>query len=152
MSNLLLTVLLVISVAASAQSFDRITFSKFDKPKDFALLDTVKSLLLTGNYSKFISGEKEVYPAKGGNNHFAAVNKLLNKLSRNGSDDISQCFYPRHSINFYKGGKLVKYVLICFECYGLRFSDERWITRVRDEKKRMALMDELKAYFTLEEF
>jgi hypothetical protein len=142
---------LLFSVALLAQNgADRITFSRFDKPKDFALLDTVKSLVALGKYQQCISEEKEVYNKADKNNSFSAVKKLLNKLSRNGTEDISQCFYPRHSINFYNNGKLVKYVLICFECNGIRFSDERWMTNVKDEQKRIKLMDELRSQFATE--
>lgn len=131
---------------------DRITFSKFDKPRDLALLDSVKSTLVPGNYSAFISGEKEVYKSGAKTSKFFDVKKIISRLSNNGSDDISQCFYPQHSINFYKSGKIIKYVLICFDCYGLRFSDERWTTKVRNEKKRIDLMSELKAHFLSEGF
>ena len=148
MRILLSVFLLTMSFAVLAQGgADRITFAYFNNPKDLALLDTVKSLVSTGKYGQFISGEVEVYNRQSDNKNFSAIKKTLNKLSANGTDDISQCFYPRHSINFYKNGKIVKYVLICFECYGLRFSDERWLTKVKDEDKRIKLMDELKAHF-----
>lgn len=141
--------LVITSFTTSAQDgADRITISKFDKPKDIALLDTIKNLLLTGAYTQFISEEKEIYNKASKTNNFSDVKKLLNKLSSNGSEDVSQCFYPRHSINYYKDGRLIKYVLICFECYGVRFSDERWVTRVGNEQKRIKLMDELKAHFS----
>ena len=131
----------------SQDGADRITFSKFDKPKDLALIDTVKGLLLAGSYGSFISEEKEVYNKASATRNFSAVKNILQNLSNNGSDDISECFYPQHSINFYKGDKIVKYVLICFDCYGVRFSDERWITKVRNEKKRIDLMQELRTHF-----
>lgn len=153
MRYLLTAFLLLFTVTLFAQSgADRITFSRFDKPKDLALLDTVKSLVAFGKYQQFISEEREVYNKDSKTKQFSAVKKLLNKISTNGTDDISQCFYPRHSINFYKGEKLVKYILICFECYGVRFSDERWVTNVKNEEKRIKLMDELKTYFTAEGF
>jgi hypothetical protein len=142
----------VFFVASAQDGADRITFSRFNKPKDLALLDTVKSLLALGKYNAFISEEKEVYNKTSNTNKFSDVKKLLTKISNNGSDDISQCFYPLHSINFYKNGRIVKYVLICFDCYGLRFSDERWITKVGNEKKRMDLMEQLKKYFIAEGF
>jgi hypothetical protein len=148
MRYLLAALLFFISIASFAQGdAERITFSRFDKPKDLALLDTVKQMLFWGNYGKFISNEREVFVKGSKTKDFSAIKKLLNKLSSNGSDDISECFYPRHSINFYKGGKIVDYVLICFECEGIRFSDERWITNVKSDEKRIALMKQLKEYF-----
>ena len=141
--------LFMIFLSSSAQDgADRITFSKFDKPKDIALLDTVKKMLAEEMYGQFISEEKEVYNKASKTDSFRVVENLLQKLSKNGSDDVSQCFYPQHSINFYKKGRIVKFVLVCFDCYGVRFSDERWVTKVKDEKKRLSLMDELKAYFS----
>jgi len=126
---------------------DSITFSNFNKPHDVALLDTVKQTLVWNNYKNFISDEKTVFSKRDKAKDFSSISKLLKKLSSNGTDDISKCFYPHHSINYYKEGKIVKYVLICFECEGVRFSDERWITKVKNEQKRMAMMKELKAYF-----
>ena len=153
MKYLLVVLIFISSLCVVAQDgADRITFSKFDKPRDLALLDSVKSTLVPGNYGSFISEEKEVYNKTSKATKFSDVKRILNKLSNNGSDDISQCFYPQHSINFYKGGKLIKYVLICFDCYGLRFSDERWVTKVGSEKKRIDLMGELKAHFLSEGF
>ena len=150
MRYLFILLFFFVSSGSFAQSYDRITLSKFDKPNDLALLDTVKQLLKTGGYGKFISSEQEVYNKSAKTNDFNSVKSLLKKLSSNGTDDISKCFYPRHSVNFYQGNAIVKYVLICFECEGLRFSDERWITNEKDENKQIKVMNELKEEFTKE--
>jgi hypothetical protein len=72
---------------------------------------------------------------------------LLKKLRANGSEDINKCFIPRHIIQLYNGDELVYSVLVCFECGGIRFSNETKTTGIKSAAKREALMKQLKALF-----
>lgn len=141
--SFLVSILLVINV--SAQGFNRVTISRFDKPNDKPLIDTLKNYLEKPGYNRFISEEVEL--TRSGANDLKMLNKLVGSIRSNGSDDISKCFYPRHSINYYKDGQLVKYVLVCFECEGVRFSEQRRLTPVKNVVKRENQMEELQTIF-----
>ncbi|MBL7739862.1 MAG: hypothetical protein JNK14_11615 [Chitinophagaceae bacterium] len=72
---------------------------------------------------------------------------LVSRIKSNGTEDVAKCFIPRHSINFYKGGKIVRYLLVCFECDGVRFSDEPSKTFIKSVNARDRQMTELKKLF-----
>lgn len=141
-----LFVFLLVGTASMAQNYDKVTIARFKRPDDKPLVDTLKNLLNTPRYQDFIADEVDVYPAKSKNN-FSALKSLLSQIRKNGSDDISRCFIPRHVVNYYKNGKVVDYALICFECEGIRFSDERRLTAVKNEKKRETQMKKLEELF-----
>ncbi len=78
----------------------------------------------------------------------AALLTLIKKLKANGTDDINKCFIPRHCITLLNGEKVVYRVLVCFECNGIRFSNEKETTGIKSVEKRDKLMMELNKQFT----
>jgi hypothetical protein len=72
---------------------------------------------------------------------------ILQQLKSNGSEDVNKCFIPRHIVQVYSGDKLLYQALICFECDGIRFSNQPKTTPVKSVKKREQLMAELKTLF-----
>jgi hypothetical protein len=127
--------------------YDSITISRStieDKWYEAVWPDTVKSQ----RFHHYIKDEKTVWvkPAKAGK-VLPAVLSLSQRIRSNGTGDISKCFIPRHSINFYKGGKIVRYLLVCFECDGVRFSDEPAKAFIKSIETRDKQMSELKKLF-----
>ncbi|NOT49647.1 MAG: hypothetical protein HOP10_00045 [Chitinophagaceae bacterium] len=107
-----------------------------------------KDTLKAGHYSNYIADERtvwvkpvQVYKV------LPPIISIVNRVKTNGTADVAKCFIPRHSINYYKGGKIVKYLLICFECDGLRFSDDSNNTFVKSADVREKQMAELKEVF-----
>lgn len=90
------------------------------------------------------------------NTHFVSENPktraqliaLIKKLKTNGSEDVSKCFIPRHCITMTSGDSAAYYVLVCFECDGIRFSNERKTIRIKSVDNREKWLKELKGYFT----
>jgi hypothetical protein len=78
----------------------------------------------------------------------AALISLIKKLKANGSDDINKCFIPRHCITLMNGDKILYRVLVCFECDGIRFSNEGKTTKIKNVGYREKAMTDLKKYFT----
>lgn len=72
---------------------------------------------------------------------------LVKKLKANGSEDISKCFIPRHCITMVSGDSAAYHVLVCFECDGIRFSNERNTTKIKSVNNREKWLKELKGYF-----
>ncbi len=77
---------------------------------------------------------------------------LIKKLKTNGSEDINKCFTPRHCITLLNGETVVYRALICFECDGIRFSNEKNTTAIKSAGNREKWMQELKQYFTRAHF
>jgi hypothetical protein len=77
----------------------------------------------------------------------AQLIKLLNNIKANGTGDISKCFIPRHAITVMSDDKVLYRVLVCFECDGIRFSNQTATTAVKTVTKREKWMKELKALF-----
>jgi hypothetical protein len=74
------------------------------------------------------------------------VISLSNRIKSNGTEDISKCFIPRHSINFYNDGKVIRCLLVCFECDGVHFSDDpakKIIKSIAAGDKQMAELKKL---------
>lgn len=78
----------------------------------------------------------------------AALLALIKKLKANGSADINKCFIPRHCITLLNNDTVVYHILVCFECDGVRFSNEKKTTRVKSVEYREKAMATLKTYFT----
>lgn len=136
-----------ISVSEAQNNYDSITISRFlIKGELYGAKwpDTLKA----GHFSDYISNEKNI----GGTAAVSAPNvktllSLTQRIQKNGTADITKCFIPRHSVNYYKNGKIVRYMLVCFECDGLRFSDDGRKTFVRSVAVRESQMVELKKLF-----
>ncbi len=136
------------AMAAKAQvSYDSITISRFLIREEFygaRWNDSLKA----GVFQNYLSDEKTVWvkPDK----VFKVLPQIIsigNRIRSNGTADVSKCFIPRHSINYYKGGKIVRYLLVCFECDGLRFSDDPKEAFVKNVTTREKQMLELKEVF-----
>jgi len=82
----------------------------------------------------------------------ATITKLVKNLRANGTSDINKCFIPRHVISFLKGDSVDLYVLLCFECDGVRFSTQSLTTNVKSIAKREKWMKELKQWFIAKHF
>ncbi len=146
-----LLILVTFQIAAmsvkSQIPYDSITISKFlivEESYGANWRDTLKS----GHFPNWLSNEKTVWVKP------AIVYKvlpeiisLLNRIKANGTEDVAKCFIPRHSINYYKGGKITKYLLVCFECDGMRFSDDPKNCFVKSVGVREKQMAELKVIF-----
>jgi hypothetical protein len=77
---------------------------------------------------------------------------LIKKLKANGSQDISKCFIPRHCVTMVSSDSVAYHVLVCFECDGIRFGNERNTTKVKSVANREKWLKELKGYFTRAHF
>lgn len=73
---------------------------------------------------------------------------LMKNLKANGSEDINKCFIPRHVVTLMSGDNVVYRALVCFECDGIRFTNEKKTTRIKSVAKREQAMRSLKKYFT----
>jgi hypothetical protein len=120
-------------------SYNRITVSSFTASEDYRLIDTLKPSVLAA----YIERERRLMPDSA-----EALETLLSDIKSNGTEDVTKCFMPRHSINYYENDTLKKFVLVCFECDGIRFSDYG-STAVKSEEKRAEQMGRLKKYFGL---
>lgn len=59
------------------------------------------------------------------------------KIRQGNVEPVADCYNPRHSIIFHKGGRAIAFLEICFECNGTRmtkyldfgeFCEEKWCT------------------------
>ncbi len=144
----ILSVLLSTSFFLKAQiNYDSLTISKF-LIKEEMYGANWKDTLKAGHYPNYIADERTVWvkPPKV-YKVLPAIISIAGRVKTNGTEDVSKCFIPRHSLNYYKGGKIVKYLLICFECDGLRFSDDTNKTFVKSIDEREKQMAELKNIF-----
>jgi hypothetical protein len=139
------------AVSQAQVSYDSITISRF-LVTDELLGKNWKDTLGAGRYYNYITEEKTVYrkplqPPPRAMGVIHPVLALAERIKKNGTEDVAKCFIPRHSLNYYKNGKLVKFLQVCFECDGLRFSDDPSKTFVRDLATREKQMAELKELF-----
>lgn len=141
-------VLLAVTLHSRAQSvYDSVTISRCIIENDWYgknWPDTLKA----GEFRKYIKTEKTVWvrPASA-NKVLPAIISLSNRIKSNGTEDVSKCFIPRHSINFYRKGQITRYLLVCFECDGVRFSDEPARSFIKNVSTRDKQMAELKKLF-----
>jgi hypothetical protein len=141
---LILLVLLPIQLLAQ-EKYDSITISNFTRSEDYRLFDTIQKLINAGTYSSLISGETNLKNISAGKTRAVAL--LAEKIRKNGTDDISKCFIPRHSLNYYRKGKIATAMLVCFECDGIRFSNYKGKTFIKSAYQREKQMKELKDVF-----
>lgn len=93
-------------------AYDSITISRFliqEEMYGARWADTLKA----GRYPAYLSRERTIWvkpvkPAK----LLPAVISLSNQVKANGTEDVAKCFIPRHSINYYKAGKIIRYLLV----------------------------------------
>ncbi|HEV7782769.1 MAG TPA: hypothetical protein VGO58_15950 [Chitinophagaceae bacterium] len=140
------------SVVSQAQaSYDSITISRFLITDDL-LGRSWRDTLDADRYINYIAEEKTVYrkPVQRLPRAMGVMHPVLataDRIRENGTADVAKCFIPRHSINYYKQGKIVKFLQVCFECDGLRFSDDLQETFIKSVSTREKQMQELKAIF-----
>jgi hypothetical protein len=138
----------IITINSQAQAgYDSITISRCTIENDWHGAKWADSLK-GGRFKNYLKQEKTVWvkPAKT-SNVLPAVISLSNRIRSNGTEDVSKCFIPRHSINFYKNGRIGRYLLVCFECDGVRFSDEPAKSFIKKIDTRDKQMVELKKLF-----
>ena len=144
---ILLTIQLSAFSAKTQIAYDSITISKFaivEESYGANWRDTLKS----GHFPNWISDEKTVWvKPRVVYKVLPLIISLAGRIKTNGTADVSKCFIPRHSVNYYKGGKITKYLLVCFECDGVRFSDDPKTTFVKSVGAREKQMAELKIIF-----
>ncbi len=128
-------------------AYDSLTVSRFFITEEMYGANW-RDTLKTGHFPDHISDERTVWvkPLKV-SKVLPAIISITGRIKTNGTADVAKCFIPRHSINYYKGGKIVKYLLICFECDGLRFSDDPVNSFVKSVGIREKQMQELKVFF-----
>jgi hypothetical protein len=144
MQKILLVLLLAIlacnsSTQTAAVTNSKVTLSSFTASEDYQLIDTLKAPML----SSYLTQERRISV-----DSLEPLEILLSAIKSNGTEDVTKCFIPRHSINYYENDTLKKFVLICFECDGIRFSDYG-STAVKSDEKRGEQMQKLKTYFGL---
>lgn len=143
MRPFVLGIVLVVSIQicqsqiTNTNTQSKITVAAFTKSEDYRLIDT----LTVSQLSSYIKDERKISVDSS-----ILLTKLVEQIKTNGTQDIAKCFIPRHSINFYKDDKLVKFILVCFECSGVRFSDGA-DTPVKKANKRELQMKKLRKYF-----
>ncbi len=142
-----LSSLLFITALAVAQvQYDSITISRSRIEQRWfsgKWIDTLKA----DRYSAYIFHERTIWKKEIDSRKTPAIMGTVNRIKKNGEGDITKCFIPRHSVNFYKQGKIVRFLLVCFECSGLRLSDGPFDDSVKNVGTREKQMKELKTYF-----
>ncbi|MDZ4794115.1 MAG: hypothetical protein SGI83_07540 [Bacteroidota bacterium] len=148
MRKLLFLAIIIASIKATAQpKFDSVTISRF-LINDNLLGVNWKDTLKAGYYPNYLGPQttievRAVKPTRG----YTPLVSLIRSIESNGTGDVSKCFIPRHSMNFYLDGKINRYLLVCFECDGLRFSDDPAKPFIRHVKHRETQITELKKFF-----
>jgi len=142
-----LIVSLLFPGAKAQVPYDSITISRF-LIRDDLLGKNWTDTLKAGKYKNYISGEKTVWKnPKKYLKEIPPLFSLLNGIEKNGYGDVAKCFIPRHSINYYQKGKIVRFLLVCFECDGLRTSNYVKRDYVKSVVTRENQMKELNKIF-----
>lgn len=138
-----LLLIIFLSLTSRAQiSYDSITISRF--------VDRfVPNWPVTeANYTAYIRQEKTIWVKPGtADTILPRILLLTNEIQANGSGSLNRCFTPRHSVNYYKDGKIVLYLLVCFQCDGLLFTDKERREFLVSRDVRLKQMEELKTIF-----
>lgn len=139
------------SMISQAQvPFDSITISRCSLTNEyFELAEKWPDKIRTGEFKNFISEEKTVWtkPSEHKEQIRPTILLLVDDISVNGTQDVSRCFIPRHSINFYSGGKITRCLLVCFQCDGLHFNDDPQQLFIKSAETRGKEMLKLKELF-----
>jgi hypothetical protein len=138
-----LLLLIFLSLISQAQmSYDSITIGRF--------VDRfVPNWPVTeANYTGYIRQEKTVWIKSGtADTVLPRILQLTKEIQANGSGALNRCFTPRHSVNYYKDGQIVLYLLVCFQCDGLLFTDKESRNFLVSREARLKQMEELKTIF-----
>jgi hypothetical protein len=141
--NILLLLLLFFAGTVMAQKITGIRFGYFATAVHQK--DTIANNITVAGYTGYPANESFVSENP---TTAATLIALIKKLKANGTDDINKCFIPRHCITLLNGDKVVYRILVCFECNGIRFSNEKETTSIKSVKSRDKLMMELNKQFT----
>ncbi len=144
--GLLCLVFLIASSLFAQADYDSITVSRSRIEQQWHRGKWIDSLK-ADRYSPYIFMERRIWKRDEKTKKQPAILATVNRVKKNGEGDVAKCFIPRHSINFYKQGKIVRFLAICFECNGLRFSDGPYSDFVKSDRTREKQMEELKTYF-----
>ncbi len=127
--------------------YDSVTISRFieRKPSSGPGWDKITH----AGYPADIVGERTIWVNPGKADSLPYIFSLAARIRENGTKSLARCFIPRHSINYYRSGKIALYLLVCFECNGMEFSDtprqDNGLLVSRDV--RMLQIEELKILF-----
>ena len=141
-TSLLLVVLFLSLISQAQLNYDSISISRF--------VDRfVPNWPVTeANYTGYIRQEKIIWEKPGkADTILPRILKLTNEIQANGSGALDRCFTPRHSVNYYKDGKIVLYLLVCFQCDGLLFTDKERRDFLVSREVRLKQIEELKSIF-----
>lgn len=134
-------------LSQAQKNYDSITISGFMTKADLYIANWEDSLK-AGRFPAHIFNERTIWvkPAEISQT-IPSILALTTQIKTNGTADVSKCFFPRHAVNYYKDGKIVKYLLICFQCDNLEFSDDPKKTFVKSIDERGKQMEALKEIF-----
>jgi len=140
-ANLLLVVFLS-TICRAQDNYDSISISKF-------VVNFVPNWPVTaGDYTEYIREEKTIWiKPKIADTVLPAILRLTREIRSNGEGAVNRCFSPRHSVNYYKDGRIVLYLLVCFQCNGLLFTEKERRDFLVSPEVRLKQMDELKEIF-----
>lgn len=100
------------------------------------------------DYSKYIREEKTIWIKPGiADTVLPPILQLTKEIQSNGQGAVKRCFIPRHSVNYYNEGRIVLYLLVCFQCDALIFTDAEKRNFLVSREARLKQMDELKEIF-----
>lgn len=145
---LLFSLILCLQIKAQATIYDSITISKFTADEKNSYAGNWNDSLEYGKFQQYLANEKTIWKnTKQTAKSLVDITQLTKLIRTNGTEDISKCFIPRHSVNYYKNGKIILFMLVCFECEGVRFSDIDGVSAIQDVKKRIHQIETLKKIF-----
>lgn len=144
------TFLLAFSLAVNSQAqvaYDSVTISRF--VERIAPEGKEWNSIKYAGHTAFMVNEHAVWINSGEPDSLSYIFSLTKRIRDNGAKSLGRCFIPRHSINFYKDGKISRYVLVCFQCNGFEFSDMplEHTGLLVSEEVRMQQIGELKILF-----
>lgn len=141
--------LLAISLSVQLQAqvmYDSVTISHFTDR--FVPAWPGVDSVTTANYARYLRDERTIWVNPHNTDTVTPrILKLTNEIQQNGEGSINRCFSPRHSINYYNHGRIVMYLLVCFQCDGLLFSQKERRDYLLSREVRLQQMEELKLIF-----
>ncbi len=127
--------------------YDSVTISRFveRKPSDGPGWNKITH----AGYAADLVNERTIWVNPGKVDSIPYIFSLATRIRENGTKSIARCFIPRHTINYYRSGKIALYLLVCFECNGMEFSDTPRENNglLKSREVRMQQIDELKILF-----
>lgn len=144
-SGVFIALFLLLAGIGQAQKITGVRFSYFlpARPDTFQA-GNIPNMIKAGGYQGYLVQENFVSENP---KTAAKLIALIKNLKANGSEDISKCFIPRHAVTMLNGNDVVYHVLVCFECDGVRFTNEKKTTKIKNAAKREVMMRSLKKYF-----